>query len=345
MGGALVAVDLVRTPTNLPGRARVSPTSWPWRAQIVLLGAIWGSSFLFIKVGDRSFAPFDIAGGRIALAAVTLLVVLYATGGHLPHGRTRWAHLAVAGLFMNALPFTLIAWAEVRISSIAAGILNATTPLFTLVFAFALVPNERLTKSRLAGLFLGFVGVVVVLGAWHGLPNGKVAGYLASLAGALCYGIGLPYTRRFVTTDKESVTALAAGQLLCATVEMALVAPIFVRAPHHVSGASWASVATLGVLCTGVAYLLSYSIVRAAGATSTSLVTFLIPIFSTIFGAAILSETLAWYEPVGAIVVLVGVALVQGSWIRPRRAGRAAWEAVKARAVPTRATFEDPPGG
>ncbi len=345
MKGALVAVDLVRTPKNARARAQISPTGWPWQAQLLLLGAIWGSSFLFIKVGDRSFAPFDIAGGRIALAAVTLLAVLFATGGHLPRGRARWAHLAVAGFFMNALPFTLIAWAEVRISSIAAGILNATTPLFTLMTAFVLVPSERLTKSRLAGLFLGIVGVVVVLGAWHGLPNGKIAGYLASLAGALSYGIGLPYTRRFVTTDKESVTALAAGQLVCATVEMAAFAPVFVRVPHHVSGDSWASVAALGVLCTGVAYLLSYAIVRAAGATSTSLVTFLIPIFSTIFGAAILSEALAWYEPVGAIVVLAGVALVQGIRIRPRRAGRAVSVVMKDQPVPSRAILEDPPSG
>ena len=126
---------------------------------------------------------------------------------------------------------------------------------------------------------------------------------------------------------------------------MAAFAPVFVRVPHHVSGDSWASVAALGVLCTGVAYLLSYTIVRAAGATSTSLVTFLIPIFSTIFGAAILSEALAWYEPVGAIVVLAGVALVQGIRIRPRRAGRAVSVVMKDQPVPSRAILEDPPSG
>jgi drug/metabolite transporter (DMT)-like permease len=345
MGGALVAVDFVRTTRGPRSRLRLLPASWPWQGQILLLGAIWGSSFLFIKVADRSFAPFDIAGGRIALAAVTLTLVLAATGGHLPRGRARWAHLAVAGLFMNALPFTLIAWAEVRISSIAAGILNATTPLFTLPIAFALVPAERLTRARVTGLLIGFLGVIVVLGTWHGLPSGELAGYLASLTGALCYGIGLPYTRRFVTTDEESVTALAAGQLICATVEMAVISPAFVRVPHHVSGESLVSVLALGIMCTGIAYLLSYSIVRAAGATSTSLVTFLLPIFSTIFGAVVLSEALTWYEPVGALIVLAGVALVQGIRVRPRRAGHAVWAVVRKRAVPTRAVCEEAPGG
>lgn len=340
-----MAVGNVRTSTDARARARLLPVSWPWQGQLLLLGAIWGSSFLFIKIGDRSFAPFDIAGGRIALAAVTLTLVLVATGGHLPRGRARWAHLAVAGLFMNALPFTLIAWAETRISSVAAGILNATTPLFTLPIAFVLVPAERLTRSRVAGLLIGFCGVVVVLGTWHGLPSGKSVGYLASLTGALSYGIGLPYTRRFVTTEKESVTALAAGQLICATIEMALVAPALLRVPHHVSGDSLASVAALGVVCTGTAYLLSYSIVRAAGATSTSLVTFLIPIFSTIFGAAVLSEALTWYEPVGALVVLAGVALAQGFRVRSSQLARAKGTLTR-RPLPTRrAVCEDARGG
>ncbi|MGA8296503.1 MAG: DMT family transporter [Acidimicrobiales bacterium] len=314
-----MAVDLVRITRESRVGKRILPLSWPWQIRLLLLGAIWGSSFLFIKVADRSFAPFDIAGGRIALGALTLATVLYATGGRLPKGRARWAHLAVVGLFMNAIPFTLFAWAEVRISSVAAGILNGTTPLFTLPVAFVLLPTERLTKSRLGGLVVGFVGVIVVLGAWHGVSGGELAGYLACLGGALCYGIGLPYTRRFVTTDEESVTALAAGQLVCATVEMALIAPAFVRVPHRVSAESGLSVLALGIMCTGIAYLISYSIVRVAGATSTSLVTFLIPIFSTIFGAAILSEALAWYEPVGALVVLIGVALVQGLRVPLRR--------------------------
>jgi drug/metabolite transporter (DMT)-like permease len=340
MRGALVAVETVNTTNDVPRRPWILPASWPWQGQLLLLGAIWGSSFLFIKVGDRSFAPFDIAGARIALAAVSLVVVLSATGGHLPKGRARWAHLAVAGLFMNALPFTLIAWAETRISSIAAGILNATTPLFTLPIVFVLIPSERLTRSRLAGLLVGFLGVVVVLGAWRGLSSGETVGYLASLGGALSYGFGLPYTRRFVTTDNESVTALAAGQLLCATLEMAVISPAFVRVPHHIGGESLASVLALGIMCTGIAYLLSYSIVRRAGATSTSLVTFLIPIFSTIFGAAILSEPLGWFEPVGAVIVLAGVALAQGIRVRPQRAGPAVRRMTTRRRATARAVCE-----
>ncbi len=291
---------------------------WSWQARAVLLSAIWGTSFLFIKVGDRSFAPFDVASVRIAIGALILVGLLVVSRHPLPRGLRLWGHLAVAGLLLNAVPFTLIAWGEVRIPSLAAGIWNATTPLFVFPVSLVMLSFEKATWAKVTGLFVGFVGVVIVLGAWSGLSGGHLSGDLACLSASACYGLGMPYARRFITRSSASPTGLAAGQLIAATVEMALVAPWLAKVPLHVSTVSVLSVLALGAFGTGVAYVINYSIIREAGATNASLVTYLITIFSTVLGITVLGEVLVWNEPVGAIVVLLGVAISQGGFTRAR---------------------------
>lgn len=316
------------TVTTSSARSRraslVAPIGWPWKTRLVLLSAIWGSSFLFIKVGDRSFDPFEVAAARTSVGALTLVVVLMATKDRLPSNWRLWAHLAVAGLFMNTLPFTLFAWGEQRVSAVTAGIFNATTPLFVLPVAFVMLPSERLTRSKAVGLGIGFLGVLVVLGAWNGVGGIHLTGDVAFLVAAASYGFGIPYTRRFITGSSGSATSLAAGQLLAASAELAIVSPLFARAPSHVYALSVLSLLALGAFCTGVAYILNYSIVREAGATNASLVTYLITVFSTILGVAVLGEGLSWSEPVGAVVVFFGVALTQGRALALRRDRRAA---------------------
>jgi drug/metabolite transporter (DMT)-like permease len=297
---------------SAPRLGRLSPLSWPWQPRLLLLSAIWGGSFLFVKIGDRVFVPFEIAGARVAIAALFLLGVLLVSGDRLPRGVRLWSHLAVAGLLLNAVPFTLIAWGEVRVSAVTAGLLNAATPLFAVPVAFFMIPADRQGRPPLSGMLVGFVGVVVLLGAWSGSGGSHLSGELACLLSTVCYGFGLPYMRRFVTGSDASATSLAAAQLICATLEMALVAPVFVRVPSHLPLGETLSVVALGVLCTGYAYILNYANVRQAGATNSSFVTYLIPIFSTALGIIFLSERLHWYEPLGAVVVLIGVALTQG---------------------------------
>lgn len=277
----------------------------------VALAAIWGASFLFIKVAVEALAPSQVAFARCAVGAVTLLVVLAAGRDRLPTDRRLWGHMAVAGLLFCSVPFSLFAWAETRVTSVVAGIWNATTPLLTLVALLALVPAERPTRARVAGLAVGFLGVLVVLGPWEGDAGGHALGQLACLGAAACYGLGFAYTRRFVTGRPESGVALASAQLVWATAQLAPLAALG-GLPAAPAADVVGSVLALGALGSGIAYVLNYRLLREVGPTTASSVTYLVPLFSTAFGIGLLGEGLTWHQPVGAAVVLCGVAVSQG---------------------------------
>jgi drug/metabolite transporter (DMT)-like permease len=288
-----------------------------WLPAFALLSAIWGASFLFIKVGDRAFEPLQVAFGRCALGAVALLAIMATRRERLPRGREAWTHLFVVAILFNSVPFALFAWGETEVSSVVAGIANATTPLYVLLVSLAVLPDERPTRGRVLGLAVGFAGVVVVLGPWRDI-GGQLLGYLACLAAAACYGIGYPYTRRFLTGRPESGIALSAAQVLCGTIQLALVVPWTTHAPHRFPLDAVLCMLALGAGGTGIAYVLNYDVIRRAGAQIASTVTYLVPLFSTVLGVAILGEALSWNQPVGAAVVLLGVALIQGR-VRLRR--------------------------
>lgn len=291
----------------------------PWRAQFVALAAIWGASFLCIKVLGEAWPPVWVAFGRVALGALTLLLVLAVMRTRLPRSVAVWRHLAVVGLLMNALPFTLFAVGEQYVTSVVGGLWNATVPLWALVFTLALLPEERPSRRRLAGLAVGFAGVTVLLGPWRGLGGAALLGHGACLAAAACYGLGAPYTRRHLAGRPESGVSLAAGQLLCATAMLAVVAPFAAAPTLALDAAEVGSLVVLGVLGSGVAYVLTYGIVRAAGATTFSTVAYLIPLFSTALGVAVLAEPLAWNQLAGAALALSGVAVSSGLSVRARR--------------------------
>ena len=288
-----------------------------WLLAFVVLSAIWGASFLFIKVGDRAFAPLQVAFGRCALGAIALLAVLAVRRERLPRGRATWMHLFLIAILFNSVPFALFAWGETEVSSVVAGIANATTPLYVLIVSLAVLPHERPTRDRVLGLAVGFAGVVVVLGPWRDI-GGQLLGYLACLAAAACYGIGYPYTRRFLAGRRESGVALSAGQVLCGTIQLAVVVPWATSAPHRFPPDAVLSMLALGAGGTGIAYVLNYDVIRRAGAQIASTVTYLVPIFSTVLGVVVLGEALSWNQPVGAAIVLLGVALTQGR-LRLRR--------------------------
>jgi drug/metabolite transporter (DMT)-like permease len=275
-----------------------------WRAQFVALSAIWGSSFLCIKVLDDVWTPVQVALARVALGALFLVAALAVTRTPLPRDRAAWGHVAVVGAFMNAFPFTLFALGEQHVSSVIAGLWNGTTPLMTLVAVLVLLPGERPDRRRLGGLAGGFLGVVVLLGPWQGLGGDELLGHVACGLGACCYGIGLTYTRRHLSARPESGLSLAAAQLLCATAMLAVVAPFGGAPSFALNGGEIAGALVLGVLGSGLAYVLTHAIVRVAGPTTFSLVTYVIPIFSTILGVLILSESVSWNQPAGAAIVL-----------------------------------------
>ena len=282
-----------------------------WVVIFLCLSAIWGSSFLFIKVADRALSPPEVTFARVVVGAVVLLGVLAAGRERLPRRLVVWAHLSLLGLVGNVLPFTLFAYGETRISSVLAGIWNATTPLMTLLVVMVILREERPTREATMGLLVGFAGVICVLGPWTGVGGGALDGDLACLGAATLYGVAIPYTRRFLSPLGLPPTTLAAGQLVCASVELALVMPFIARSPGAISVSVVLSALALGALGTGVAFALVHRLIGLAGATTASSVTYLIPLFATCLGIVVLGERLHWYEPLGAIVVLAGVAVSQ----------------------------------
>ncbi|WP_030257024.1 MULTISPECIES: DMT family transporter [Streptomyces] len=280
-----------------------------WRIRLGLLACVWGLSFLFIKVGGEAFAPLQVALARVAFGAVTLLCVLVLRRERLPRALPLWAHLAVAAFLLNALPFTLFTYAEQRIPSALAGICNATTPLFTLLSAALVLPGERPTRRSGSGMLIGFLGVLVVFGIWRGVGGQNLAGTATALCAALSMGAGWTYIRRFLSDSGQSSLSLSAAQLLAGAVELALAAPFLTTLPSNFPLGPTLSVLVLGALGTGVAFQLQYGLVRDAGATVASMVTYLVPIVSTVTGVVVLGETVAWNAPVGAVVILAGAAL------------------------------------
>lgn len=322
--GQCVRTELERPAPVEQGRRRFFLVVVPWQVRLGALAAIWGMSFLFIKVGDEALAPLQVALGRLLFGTAVLILILAVRRIALPKGRRVWLHLAVAAALLNAIPFSLFAYGELHTTSVLAGIWNAATPLFVAPVAIVMLPGERLSRSRLGGLLLGFSGVLVVLGIWEGTTGGTALGNLLCIGATISYGFGFPYTRKYLTGRPESILALAAGQLICGTIELAIVTPFFTHMPGTVPFKVLASIFVLGALGTGVAYILNYGLIREAGATAASTVGYLVPLFSTAAGVLVLSEPLTWYEPVGALVVILGVAVSQGRISLPRRRAPAA---------------------
>src|SRR5690348_15371177 len=284
----------------------------PWLPEFLLLSAIWGASFMFIKVELDALDPLEVALARVVFGAATLLVILAIRRERLPRGRVVWRDLFVVALFYNSIPFALFAFGEQHASSIVAAIGNATTPLWTVVFVIALLPFEAATRERLGGVVIGFVGVLVLLGPWNGLGGPSLLGTLLCLGPGVCYGFAFAYTRRHLTGRPESLVSLAGAQILIATVQLAVVTPFFSSAPSHITLKVWGSMLALGALGTGLAYVLSYDLIGRAGATTASLVTYVVPLFATVCGVVLLNENLTWNEPVGAAVIILGAAVSQG---------------------------------
>ncbi|MGH3648145.1 MAG: DMT family transporter [Micromonosporaceae bacterium] len=299
-----------------------TPGMGSWLPGYLALTLIWGASFLFIKVGISELHPTYVTLGRAATGALTVLGFLLITRGKLPRDLKTWGHLAVVGTVGVVIPFTLFGYGEQRISSVLAGIWNATTPLWVLPISVLAFRNERFSFRKVVGLGLGFAGVLVVLGVWQGVGGSHLAGQLMIMGAALCYGIAIPYLRRFLSDVPDGGTAVPAGMLLMASLELAIVAPLVAGPPP--GSVSWpviGSVVALGALGTGLAFILNMRVIQIAGATTSASVTYLIPIVATVVGVVALGERISWYQPVGAAVVLLGVAVSQGllKWPAARR--------------------------
>ncbi|MFI8348310.1 DMT family transporter [Streptomyces sp. NPDC085596] len=296
------------TSTPAPGRP---PRLLDWRLRFGLLSLIWGFSFLLIKVGTGAYAPFQVTLGRLFFGTLVLAAAMAVKRERLPRGARTWAHLAVAAFFLNALPFSLFAFAELTIPSTLAGICNATSPLWGMAFSVIALSEDRPTRVRVAGLGLGFLGVLTVLGAWQGFNGLDARGTALALLASLSYPVGWIYVRRTLAGTGNSHLSMTGAQLLLATVQLAVVTPLFTSLPASFPVGPLLAVAALGALGTGVAMLIQYGLVAEVGPTTAQMVTYFVPVIATVAGVTILGESLRWTTPVGAVIVIVGAALTQ----------------------------------
>jgi drug/metabolite transporter (DMT)-like permease len=287
--------------------------------RLTALGGIWGASFLFIKVALEGLTPLQIASGRLLFGALLLAAAVAAGAGRYPETLRAWGQLSVLAVLANVVPFVLFAWGEQRISSSLAGVLNATTPLCTAAIALFALRTERLTRAKAVGLVLGFSGAALIVRPWDDAA-GSLPGQLACIGAALCYGVAFVYTRRVISGRIAPVTA-AAGQV---TVGAALA--LLIAAGGVVAGDPMprldlrvlGSIAALGILGTGVAYLLSFRLIELAGATTASMVTYVIPVVAVALGVLVLDEPVTWQLFVGAGIVITGIAIAEAPRPAPR---------------------------
>lgn len=289
--------------------------------QFVALALVWGASFFFIKIALEGLSPAQVVLGRLLAGAAALLLVSSASRTRLPRLGVVWAHLAVVALLLCVAPFLLFAWAEEDVSSGLASIYNATTPLMTMLIALLALPEERLTRSGQAGLLAGFVGVLVVLGPWRGLGGGSGWAQALCLLATACYGLAFVYLRRFVAPRRLPAIAAASVQVGIGAVIMLALTPIFPAHSVHLSWSVTASVLVLGAVGTGLAYVWNTNVVSAWGATNASSVTYLTPVVGVALGVVVLSERVSWNEPVGALLVILGIAISQNRLSRHRAPG------------------------
>jgi drug/metabolite transporter (DMT)-like permease len=283
---------------------------WGSVLRLAALALLWGSNFLWIKIALRGFSPVQLTLVRLALGAVVLLAVVYAL--RLPgiRGRRLWLHLAVAAFFANALPYTLFGVGEQYVASNVAGVLNATTPLWTLAVGLAVRHERRLIPSQLAGLLLGFAGTVAILSPWRSSDALHLGGALACLAAAASYGVSYVYMDLFLAGRGIPPLALSAYQLVAATALLAAATPLSGFPEFHARPDVVVAVVILGLLGTGIAYVLNYRLITDEGSIAASSVTYLIPTVSVVLGAAVLDESVTVSMLLGTSVVLGGVAIV-----------------------------------
>jgi drug/metabolite transporter (DMT)-like permease len=282
-----------------------------WLPIYVALGVVWGCSFIFIKLGLEFLTPFGVAFGRCALGALTLLAWAKYKRISLPESKRVLFHLWVVSLLLNVIPGVFFALAQTEVTSVLAGIINAVTPLMTLIAIMVVTRNEKPKPYQVIGILIGFTGVLTVLGAWKGLGDNPLWAILILLAAVTCYGFSFPYSRRFILPHNLAPESIAAGQV---TLGALTLLPFFIYNgidKYEYKPAPVLAMIALGVFGSGFAYIWNFKVMSLAGSAIASSVTYLTPVVAVIVGVVFLQESIYWYEPVGALIVLLGAAIGQ----------------------------------
>jgi drug/metabolite transporter (DMT)-like permease len=316
------SIPEIRVEKLMPARIATTMAPIEW-ALLGTLSVLWGGTYLFAEVALQEIGPLILVLARVALAAVALVLVVYASGHRLPASFALWGAFFVMGILNNLIPFSLIFWGQTRISGGLAAILNATTPLFTVVIAHCLTRDEKMSANRLAGVLLGIAGVAITIGfdALRELGLHLLA-QVAVLGAALSYALAGIFGRRF--QDVPPIVS-AAGQVTATT---ALIVPTLLvldqpLAPIALTLETWGAILGLALLSTALAYLIYFRLLASAGATNLLLVTFLIPVSATVLGASLLGEHLAMQHLAGMAMIGLGLATIDGRLLRILRRGPA----------------------
>ncbi|HKQ02352.1 MAG TPA: EamA family transporter [Actinomycetes bacterium] len=281
--------------------------------RLCALAVLWGSGFLFVKLALRGLSPSQVVLGQLALGALVLLITLVVRRQSLPHAGREWVYLAGMAVLANIAPYLLFSWSEQRISSGLAGVLSGTTPLLTLLLARAFGLGQ-LTPPRVLGLALGLAGVVLLAAPWHdGSQAVSLAGVLAALGAAACYAGSYVYARLLLTNRGIEPLMLAAAQLTLGAVLLGSAVPWIGPQPMTLSSSVVLSVVALGVLSTGIAYVLNYRLIQDEGPTAASMTNYLTPVVAVLLGIAVVGERLTWNVIIGTAMILVGLWIADHS--------------------------------
>lgn len=280
-------------------------------ARFLCLAGLWGGSFSLIRISLEGLAPAQLTLTRLVLGAVVLAAVAAFRRVLMPRGLRLWAHLGVAAVLGNVAPFLLLGYGEQTTGAGLAGVLVGTTPLLTMGLALAVLPTESANRRKAAGLLIGFVGMMVVVGPSSEM-SGSIGGRLACLGAALSYAAGFVYVRRFLTRPELSPIALATAQVGAAAVLQLLMTPLFAWQTPDLTGRVVLGVTLLGVLGTGVAYVLYFRLIADLGATTAASVNYAVPVLAVVVGVVVLGEPVTLPLVLGGLIVLVG--LVVATW-------------------------------
>jgi drug/metabolite transporter (DMT)-like permease len=280
-----------------------------WLA-FILLGAVWGSSFLWIKIAVQEIGPILLVALRLLFGILALLVVVAYSRPKWPRQRRVWINLAMLGLINNALPYALISWGEQYIDSGVAAVLNSTTPLFTMIVAHIFLTDDRMTRQRVLSLLMGFAGIVALFSRdlFSG-PRGSLLGQMAVLLASISYAFASVFARR--TTNDVSLVIRALVPLLGADLLMWTLVPVF-ESPVSLPQLplTWFSIVWLGVLGVAVAFLLYFYLLHSVGPTRTVLVTYIFPLVGVALGVIFLNERLDWQLLAGTMLIIASVVMV-----------------------------------
>lgn len=280
---------------------------------LIVLSILWGGSFFFVGIAVAELPPLTIVTLRVGIAAITLWAIALMMGHQPPKSLKVWGAFLAMGLLNNTIPFALIVWGQTQIASGLASILNAATPIFAIVVAGLLLPDERPSSLKLIGVIIGFIGVVIMIGLPALNGHGSLVAELAIVGAALSYAFAGVYGRRFKTLGLSPMIT-AAGQVTTSTLLLLPIAFI-IDGPMAVADTSltvWSSILGLAVLSTALAYVLYFKILALAGATNVLLVTLLVPVSAIMLGALFLHESLDPIHFVGMLIIALGLSAIDG---------------------------------